>query len=629
MYQDIIDDQDNGLSEEQRDRFREYIKDRDQVKEDVKEVKEGFANGDNNDTIKENLASNIADSQNSSSTDTTKDEFAFNNFDELKPDSYNNVYLSPAGIPVRLPAGAIPRFSSKKELGIPRGVLVGFTLKNGELPYSGYTLEGRFTGYKQEKGDKPYVFEKVSISGNIEVIIGLKTPYLDCGNIFLQGLYTPKDFNETGEGALLTGKQIQFIGQAEGLSELSIKYTHCLPDVSRISYDKYIFGYYNYFDQNGFLRIVINTSGGISYIYSVSDNEGNLDSYHYNPGKGKWYRFNEPPFDCLSCDLKKMFAALYDPSAVGHFTLDAIGMVPLLGETADAINGVWYLVEGDGVNATISFVSTIPLVYATSAKYVGRIIKVAKNSYISVRFGVKESRAFLEKLKQLDFDEKLIKRLDQDLIDKGFAEAIAKNPELVNAWKRIDDQLGDAGELIRKNPEALKQVDDAIKEGLDATDAIEDAIQTLGKSKPTWPEIQALFKRGNDFNAKGRLKYKGRYSEIVLKGVNGKVGKRLDTYIPPSNGKAGEIISRKATTLSEILPNTFKNYLNELITKYPKGAELNSSKFPPGTKLDGDYFLEIPSSNKSFFESSTEFQKVLSDFNTAKGVDIKIKYLTE
>jgi len=108
-----------------------------------------------------------------------------------------------------------------------------------------------------------------------------------------------------------------------------------------------------------------------------------------------------------------------------------------------------------------------------------------------------------------------------------------------------------------------------------------------------------------------------------------KAGKRLDTYLPPINGKRGQIISRKATTLSEIQPNTFKNYLNELITKYPKGAELNSSKFPKGTKLDGEYFLEIPTSNKSFFDSSTEFQKVLSDFNKAKGVNINIKYLAE
>ena len=95
------------------------------------------------------------------------------------------------------------------------------------------------------------------------------------------------------------------------------------------------------------------------------------------------------------------------------------------------------------------------------------------------------------------------------------------------------------------------------------------------------------------------------------------------------NENPSKIISRKATTLSEIQPNTFKNYLNELITKYPKGAELNSSKFPPGTILDGDYKLEIPESNRLFFESSEVFQNVLSNFNTTKGVNIEIIYLVE
>lgn len=241
------------------------------------------------------------------------------------------------------------------------------------------------------------------------------------------------------------------------------------------------------------------------------------------------------------------------------------------------------------------------------------ILKEIKNSnfrdkYLSITPKSKR-RQFLEDCKGPDGDFKLFDEIN------GVNGAKAR-PDLVDSWRFLDEAGVD--DAIRKNIDALADPDAAL-----------DAIQASGKAKPTWPEIQALFKRGNDYNAKARIKYGANKSEIVLKGVNGKAGKRLDTYIPPSGGKAGEIISRKATTLSEIQPNTFKNYLNELITKYPKGAELNSSKFPAGTKLDGDYFLEIPTLNKSFFESSTVFQKVLSDFNTAKGVDIKIKYLAE
>jgi hypothetical protein len=195
-------------------------------------------------------------------------------------------------------------------------------------------------------------------------------------------------------------------------------------------------------------------------------------------------------------------------------------------------------------------------------------------------------------------------------------EKVALGHDLVDSWKYLDEAGVD--ETLRRNIDALADPYAAL-----------DAIQMSQKSKPTWPEIQALFKRGNDFNAKARIVYGDGNVEIVLKGIDGKAGKRLDIYITPVNGSPGKIISRKATTLSEIQPNTFKNYLNELITKYPKGAELNSSKFPPATILDGDYKLQIPESNRSFFESSDEFKKVLSDFNKEKGVDIEVIYLAE
>ncbi|MDL2143563.1 AHH domain-containing protein [Flavobacterium tructae] len=45
---------------------------------------------------------------------------------------------------------------------------------------------------------------------------------------------------------------------------------------------------------------------------------------------------------------------------VVHITLDVFGTVPVVGELADVTNGVLYLIEGDGVNATFSMASAIP-----------------------------------------------------------------------------------------------------------------------------------------------------------------------------------------------------------------------------------------------------------------------------
>jgi len=185
--------------------------------------------------------------------------------------------------------------------------------------------------------------------------------------------------------------------------------------------------------------------------------------------------------------------------------------------------------------------------------------------------------------------------------DPELSNAVKENPVLVDNWQVLNDANVD--ESVRRNVDAVSD-----------PDATVDAIQTSGKTKPTWAEIQALWRRGNDFNRKGRDKYL--YNEVTLSD-----GKRLDSYIP---GK--EIISRKATTLSEIQTSTFEGYLKELTTKYQKGKPINAPKFGDefdGDVLTGDYFLEIPSSNRSFYESSQVLQDLATEYS------VQIKFLDE
>lgn len=188
-------------------------------------------------------------------------------------------------------------------------------------------------------------------------------------------------------------------------------------------------------------------------------------------------------------------------------------------------------------------------------------------------------KEFKDRLKKLpDGGEKFLDDF-KDVTDAESLRKLVDNPDFVDNWKALDDTNVD--ESIRKNIDAVED-----------PDAVAEGIEAVGKAKPTWPEIQAFFKRGNDFNKKALRKYQ--YNEIVLKGVDGKAGKRLDSYIPKK-----EIISRKATTLTAIQPSTFEGYLKELITKYRKGTVINSSKLPPNTVLDGDYFLEIDQSERT------------------------------
>jgi len=66
-----------------------------------------------------------------------------------------------------------------------------------------------------------------------------------------------------------------------------------------------------------------------------------------------------------------------------HLSLDVFGLVPVGGEIADLANGALYKIEGDDLNATLSFASAIPIAgWATaSVKFAIKIKDVSQTAY--------------------------------------------------------------------------------------------------------------------------------------------------------------------------------------------------------------------------------------------------------
>jgi len=62
-----------------------------------------------------------------------------------------------------------------------------------------------------------------------------------------------------------------------------------------------------------------------------------------------------------------------------HISLDTFGLIPVGGEVADLINGALYTIEGDGLNATLSYASAVPVAgwAAVGVKYAVKIKTVA------------------------------------------------------------------------------------------------------------------------------------------------------------------------------------------------------------------------------------------------------------
>ena len=113
--------------------------------------------------------------------------------------------------------------------------------------------------------------------------------------------------------------------------------------------------------------------------------------------------------------------------------------------------------------------------------------------------------------------------------------------------------------------------------------------------------------RGNEFNRKAEKNNWYKYSEVHLEN-----GKRLDSY----DAVKGEIVSRKATDLENIELSTFESYLKEMKSKYSSGTTIRSNKYSQldGKKLEGDLYLEIPESNKSFNQIE-DYKKIAKKYN--------------
>lgn len=71
-----------------------------------------------------------------------------------------------------------------------------------------------------------------------------------------------------------------------------------------------------------------------------------------------------------------------------HLTLDLAGLIPGIGEIADITNGVIYTIEGDGLNATLSFASAIPVAgwFSTGTRLGKVAVETASGTKATLKF---------------------------------------------------------------------------------------------------------------------------------------------------------------------------------------------------------------------------------------------------
>lgn len=211
---------------------------------------------------------------------------------------------------------------------------------------------------------------------------------------------------------------------------------------------------------------------------------------------------------------------------------------------------------------------------------------------------------------------------------KGIAANASKIVDLEDVVSKLDDVAEESLELVSKQIDEAtgRLINKALKENNVDPQIIESTALTLADNptkKWTFPQLQALWKRGNDFNAKRAQDYLNNEVWVTHPTKKYPVGHknagqprryRLDAY----DHVNGYIVSRKATTLSEISESTFIKYLDEILEKYPEGSKIARTGIGP--ELKGKFRLEIPDINESF----SKLQEY-KDLAASKGIELLIK----
>ncbi|MEY8780033.1 EndoU domain-containing protein [Allomuricauda sp. XS_ASV26] len=178
----------------------------------------------------------------------------------------------------------------------------------------------------------------------------------------------------------------------------------------------------------------------------------------------------------------------------------------------------------------------------------------------------------------MDLDAAQLQKLSDDLTDKEFAEAIAENPELVDAWKKLDDLGDNAFNQLRKDPDFLKKFDDVVKnDGLNKH-LLEGDVEIIGTNAAGENIYNVTGVHSNKAFADGTTRIKpgtqvedlgdGFYKAKVEKQINGFVNDQGTSWKVKTNKSTFFPDNWSAEKIQAEIVNAFKNKTSIGGTKY-------------------------------------------------------------
>lgn len=354
---------------------------------------------------------------------------------------------------------------------------------------------------------------------------------------------------------------------------------------------------------------------GRSYAAPTSANQTGSFSY-YNARDNKTVTFTSAAdyfaYKKLCDELDALDKNL--ASQIVHNTLDAVGVIPGVGEVADALNGIVYLAEGDTKNAVNSLVSCVPVVgdaIGKGAKNAGKLLGLASDS-----------------VKYLDD----VTELGQTIAKKGpeIAEVIVENSD----------------ETIEIIETAIKNSDETVELASNVTKYSDDVHEIAKRTNQDPAKVQSLLEEGYSFDSNGRWhRDNGQFASYDEVGIEAKSNKATNDLVDSATEDSiveVKISRSKYPESAKHIEDAIANGQPEVLTINRNGTKSNRyqslrgqekvpgydlDEYPPAIAMEGGSGASVrainPSDNRGSgssmghqlrnFTNGTKFKYVIVD----------------
>lgn len=395
-------------------------------------------------------------------------------------------YLNPANLPITLPERAWVNFTAITGINAVDEIIGSGHLRSFMLDDVKYTGNGKkengvwvFNGYKKESVNHYYQDEQsFTLSEDDPYVFMTEHPDIGGCGVLCQDIYIvsgdkieiiPDSKNKEGAGSI---SYHDILIPNETLNPYLNIYAECneqrnltLADIINqngmplIWEEEQIFSAeFDPWGKGGALYHILANNGHDYYIYFKYDDELNEHYQIWDADDGIWRNYTDPVFIGLADELRELISiktVFIFFKEGGHDILDIAGMIPGFGEVFDGINAVWYYAEGDILNASLSGAAVIPILGwgSTAAKWVTKVNRIRKFGKIikvngvltKIQYDPTKLKALINRFSDIGMSNSNVSNFKNALRNvENLGEEMLENPQLLDAWKLLDD----AGESV-------------------------------------------------------------------------------------------------------------------------------------------------------------------------------------